>query len=170
MAEKLRRSLEEYLSLGYPFKVIADPEGGYVIEFPDLPGCLTQVETAEEIGATAEDARRAWITVAYEEGIDIPLPSYPEEHSGKFNVRLPRSLHAALVAAAERDEVSLNTYVVRLLSERNVQYRVERELAMIGQYVSRLNAKLSYQVSATSFSLSSAKENDAWIYGAVMAA
>ncbi len=42
--------LAEYLALQYPFNVIAEPEGGYVIVFPDLPGCMTQVETLEDIG------------------------------------------------------------------------------------------------------------------------
>ena len=61
-------------------------KGHYVIVFPDLPGCLTQVETAEEIGPMAEDARRAWMESVYEVGPEIPLPSYPEEFSGKFNL------------------------------------------------------------------------------------
>ena len=97
-----RKSLDEYLALQYPFQVIADPDGGYVVVFPDLPGCMTQAETMEEIPVMAEDARRAWISVAYEDGDDIPRPSYPEEYSGKFNVRLPKSLHRRLAEGAER--------------------------------------------------------------------
>jgi len=69
----------------------------------------------------AEDARRGWLTVAYEHGMEIPLPSYPEEYSGKFNVRLPRSLHRKLAEAAEHDGVSLNTYVISLLERGTAQ-------------------------------------------------
>ncbi|HVX29285.1 MAG TPA: type II toxin-antitoxin system HicB family antitoxin, partial [Nitrolancea sp.] len=89
----MRRSLDEYLALEYPFNVIADPDGGYVIVYPDLPGCLSVADSLDEVCPMAEDARRGWLTVAYEQGMEIPLPSYPEEYSGRFNLRLPRSLH-----------------------------------------------------------------------------
>lgn len=89
----MRRSLDDYLKLEYTFNVIADPDGGYVIVYPDLPGCLSVAGSMDEVGPMAEDARRGWLTVAYEHNMEIPLPSYPEEYSGKFNVSLPRSLH-----------------------------------------------------------------------------
>jgi predicted HicB family RNase H-like nuclease len=38
------------------------------------------------------------------------------ERSGQFRVRLPAELHAALVAEAERQGVSLNALVVALLA------------------------------------------------------
>ena len=109
------KPLEYYLNLQYPFVAHADPDGGYVVVFPDLPGCLTQAEKLEEIPEMAEDARTGWIETEYEEGHNIPEPSY-QEYSGKFNVRLPKSLHRSLVDAAARDGVSLNQYVVMLLS------------------------------------------------------
>ncbi len=121
MATSTKKPLSYYLNLQYPFKVVADEGGGYVIEYPDLPGCITQTEAAEEIGPTAEEARRLWITTEYEEGEEIPQPSYPEEYSGRFNVRLPRSLHRHLVALAEREGVSLNQCVVALLASAEVQ-------------------------------------------------
>lgn len=113
-----RKPLEDYLSLQYPFVVHADPDGGYVIVYPDLPGCLSQAETLDEIPAMAEEAREGWIETEYEEGRNIPEPSH-QEFSGKFNVRIPKSLHRALVGAASQDGVSLNQYVVMLLSSGN---------------------------------------------------
>jgi antitoxin HicB len=116
MATKTSKTLEEYLELNYPFRVDADPDGGYVITFPDLPGCMTQVEDVGEIGAAAEEVRRLWIMTEYEDAAEIPLPSYPEEYSGKFNLRLPKSLHRRLAALAEREAVSLNQLAVSLLA------------------------------------------------------
>ena len=121
-----RKPLEHYLSLQYPFVAHADPDGGYVIVYPDLPGCLSQAETLDEIPTMAEDARAGWIETEYEEGRNIPEPSH-QEYSGKFNVRIPKSLHRSLADAAAQDGVSLNQYVVMLLSSGNTYMQIERQ-------------------------------------------
>ena len=71
-----RQTLSHYLSLQYPFAAHVDQNGGYVIVHPDLPGCLTQAETLDEIPPMAKDARTGWIETEYEEGRNIPEPSY----------------------------------------------------------------------------------------------
>lgn len=127
MTTEERKPLEYYLKLEYPFNVIADPDsGGYVIVFPDLPGCLTQIDSLDELPHMVEDVRTLWLETEYELGAEMPLPSYPEEYSGKFNVRLPRSLHRQLVESAERDGVSLNQYVTMLLSRGDAQRGIEQ--------------------------------------------
>ena len=63
-----------------------------------------------------EDARRCWLEVAYEEGMDIPLPRSEEEYSGKFFIRAPKSLHRKLVRMARREGVSLNQFLVATLA------------------------------------------------------
>ena len=148
----MRRPLEDYLGMEYPFNVIADPEGGYVIEFPDLPGCLSVADTLDEIAPMAEDARRLWMESMYDNGMEIPLPTYPEEYSGKFNVRLPRSLHRRLAEAADREGVSLNTLVIGLLersfvtlsSDERLQ-RIEEQLADLTDQFSSVQASLTYR-------------------------
>lgn len=116
MTKTERRALSEYLAMEYRLEVIADPDGGYVIRYPDLPGCLTQIDHIDEVGPMATEIKELWMESAYDHGHDIPLPTYPEEYSGKFNARLPRSLHRQLAEAAEADGVSLNQYVVMLLT------------------------------------------------------
>jgi antitoxin HicB len=139
MAATSRMTLEEYLALDYPFVAHPDPEGGYVILFPDLPGCMTQVETIEEIGTAASEICALWIESEYEDGKDIPLPSYPEEYSGKFNLRLPRSLHRILAEGAERNNVSLNTYVIGLLERGHLQTSMQGLLQELeGRLVERI--------------------------------
>ena len=130
---KQRKPLGEYLALEYPFNVLTDPDGGYVVSFPDLPGCMTQVDNLDQVGPLAEEIRTLWLETAYAQAeLEIPLPSYPEEYSGKFNLRLPRSLHRSLAEAAEREGVSLNQYVVSLLARGDVQARLERRLEELG--------------------------------------
>jgi predicted RNase H-like HicB family nuclease len=64
-----------------PFHVIRDgivlelrgePEGGYTVAVPALPGCVTYGETFEEALAMAEDAIAGWLAVAKDEGFEIP--------------------------------------------------------------------------------------------------
>lgn len=79
-------SLEEVLARQYSLLVLAEKEGGYTIIFPDLPGCMSQMENLEEVGAVADEIRRLWIETAYNRGQEIPLPSYLDDYRGKFNV------------------------------------------------------------------------------------
>ncbi len=125
--ESERKNLEFYLSLRYPVTIHPDPDGGYVAEIEELPGCMTQAETIDEAFEAIEDARQLWIKTAYAESQGIPLPRDMEEHSGKFMVRVPRSLHRNLVRAAKREGVSLNQYVNSLL-ETGVQRDILAEL------------------------------------------
>lgn len=126
-------TLEGYLALAYPLDVIADPDGGYVIVYRDLPGCMTQVETLEEVPAAAREIRELWIESEWEDEAVIPLPSYPEEYSGRFNVRLAKSLHRRLAESAEREGVSLNTYVATLLERNDALARVEARFETINR-------------------------------------
>lgn len=126
-----RMPLEYYLNLDYPFHAVADEDGGWTIIFPDLPGCLTMVDTLDELPHMVDEVRRLWIETEYEDGGSIPLPSYPEEYSGKFNLRLPRSLHRRLAESAERDGISLNQYVAGLLAQGDALARVECRLTEI---------------------------------------
>lgn len=119
--ENSRPTLSDYLAREYRFNVVAGYpyEGGYVIEFPDLPGCMTSIESLDELVAMANEIRELWIETEYARGREIPEPSYPEEYSGKFNVRLPKSLHRQLAEQAASDGVSLNQHVVALLAAGN---------------------------------------------------
>ena len=39
----------------------ADEGGGYMVSFPDLPGCVADGETIEEAIVEARDAFAAWV-------------------------------------------------------------------------------------------------------------
>lgn len=94
------------------------PEDGlWVAAVPELPGCSTHGKTKAEALANIEEAIDEWVATAQEKGWPVPVAKTGlEEYSGRFVVRLPKSLHRQLARLAEAEGVSLNQYVVYLLS------------------------------------------------------
>lgn len=93
--------------------------GGYLITFPDLPGCMSDGETIEEVIANGRDAFSGWMSARADIGKPIPKPTRHGESAEPVRMmqRLPRSLHASLVARARAEGTSLNTLVTMLLAE-----------------------------------------------------
>ncbi len=88
--------------------------GGYLVEFPDLPGCYADGDTIEEALIEAESAMNSWIAAAKEFKEEVPQP---EKFSGQWRMRVPKSLHAALTKRAKVEGVSLNALASILLAE-----------------------------------------------------
>jgi len=107
----MAKTLEYYLGLPYTRELTPEPEGGWFVRIRELPGCMSQGDNPEEALRMIEDALRGWLEVSLEDGETIPEPRTEEEYSGKFVVRVPRSLHRQLVEEAEREGVSLNQLV-----------------------------------------------------------
>lgn len=104
----------------YPFTMrhlLPEEGGGYLIEFPDLPGCMSDGDTVEEAISNGQDAIEAWIDAAKQMGRDIPKPGELESQSGKWVQRVPKSIHLRLVRRAKEEGVSLNTLVITMLTE-----------------------------------------------------
>jgi antitoxin HicB len=69
------KTLEYYMALPYTIEIIPDEDdGGYVVRIRELPGCLTQADTWEELLEMIEDAKRLWLESALEHGDHIPEP------------------------------------------------------------------------------------------------
>ncbi len=79
----MMKTLNDYMKMSYRMEIVEDKdEGGYVVSYLDLPGCITCGETIEVAVANAVDAKKAWIEVALEEGIEIHEPDSLENYSG----------------------------------------------------------------------------------------
>lgn len=113
----MKKDFDYYMTLPYKIVLLPSPEGGYGVEIPDLPGCISQGETLAEAMSMIEDAKRAWIEIALTDQLTIPEPLRGgAEFSGKFIVRVPKSLHQELVQKARAENVSLNQLATYLLS------------------------------------------------------
>src|SRR4030067_1305094 len=104
----------------YPIEVFwSDEDEGCLAPLPDCPGCPAWGATEAEGITQAHDASTAWIKAAKAAGRAIPEPTPPLDeanYSGRFLMRVPRHLHAALARHAKRQGVSLNQYVLYLLA------------------------------------------------------
>lgn len=121
------KSIEYYMALPYRMELVADvEEGGYVVSFPDLRGCISSGDTVEQAVANANDAKREWLTAAMEDGYEIPEPTTANEYSGQFKLRIPKSLHRQLAEHSKREGISMNQYCLYLLTRNDA-------LAMTGK-------------------------------------
>ena len=113
----------------YPFEAYthvvsplsAEDGGGFLITFPDLPGCISDGETMEEAIENGRDAFISWVSARVDMKKTIPKPVIREVNvdnfSGRFVQRVPKSLHARLAMQAKKDGVSLNTFILSIISE-----------------------------------------------------
>jgi antitoxin HicB len=113
----------------YPFNVrplSAEDGGGYLIEYPDLPGVISDGATPDEAIRNGRDALEAALRTLKEFGDPIPQPGAAPA-SGQWRQRVPKSLHARLVQQARQEGVSLNTLVTSMIAEglgkRNIRLR-----------------------------------------------
>jgi len=63
------------LQLSYKILLKPEPEGGYTVNVPGLPGCITYGETLEEAKANAKEAIELYVDSLKEHGEEIPSDS-----------------------------------------------------------------------------------------------
>ena len=110
---------QEYMELPYNIVIrhIKDNSGVYYFAtVQELDGCMSDGATLEEAYANVRDAMEGWIETKLEAGLSIPEPIDTDKYSGRFVVRLPRTLHRRLSMEAEKEGVSLNQYTLYKLS------------------------------------------------------
>lgn len=97
----------------------------WAAEIPELPGCVGGGDTPQEALAEVEDAKKAWIEVALGDGKKVPEPKSFGDNalSGKFTLRLPKSLHRDLAEEADEENISLNQYILFLIAKHHYEVR-----------------------------------------------
>lgn len=113
-------NVKEYIKLPYNFVIqkINDESGEYYyVRVMELDGCQSDGETFDEAYQNVLDAMDGYIETKLTNGYEIPLPSSAEQYSGKFVVRVPKTLHQSLADEAAREGVSLNQYAIYKLSK-----------------------------------------------------
>ena len=94
--------------------------GGYLVTFPELPGCMSDGDTIEEAIDNAADAEKEWLSASKEWGKTAEKP-------GRFVARMPQWMYRGLQYNAEREGVSMNTLLVSMLARELGERSASRE-------------------------------------------
>ena len=112
-------NVNDYLKLPYNIVVrkVSDESGEYYYSrVMELEGCQSDGDTFEEAYNNVLEAMEGYIETKLSNGFEVPMPYSAEQYSGRFVVRIPKSLHQSLAAAAHNEGVSLNQYALYKLS------------------------------------------------------
>ena len=99
----------------------SDEDNSFVATIPGIKGLSAFGATREKALSELHIAAEAFFEALEAARKPLPLPKKVTPYSGQLRLRMPKSLHAALSAEAENEEISLNTYIVTLLSERHIE-------------------------------------------------
>ncbi len=121
----------------------SEEDGGFIAVVPELPGLSAFGATPEQAANELSIAKQGYLEVLEEDGDVLPEPDLLQPYSGQTRLRLPKGLHASLARGARLEGVSLNTYLVRLLSERNALAQVERRLKALEEKLAEPGPHLS---------------------------
>lgn len=108
--------------MSLPYTTIIEPindESGfyYVGRIMELEGCMADGETLEEAISSLNEVMELWIETKLEKGFAVPEPMPGASATGRFTLRLPKSLHQRLTIEADKEGISLNQYALYKLSQ-----------------------------------------------------
>jgi len=110
-------------------KEVIEGETYYVSRVKEFPGLSEFCETAEEARSLTIDALTGLKKMSDSKGTSFPEPAHIEEDfSGRITLRLPKTLHRKLSESAEDEGISLNQYIVSLISSQSGKNEVENQI------------------------------------------
>ena len=103
--------IKDYMKLPYTRLVqeMNDETGHYFYgRVLELDGCQTTADTLTELYENLNDIMESYLEIKFENNMPIPIPETANKYSGKFVVRIPKTLHQRLAIEADIEGVSLN--------------------------------------------------------------
>jgi antitoxin HicB len=93
--------------IAYPAKFKRAAEGGYVVEFIDIPSCVTEGDTLEEAKAMAKEAVSAMLYSLDSRRMTIPEPS-TIKRKGIYYIEPDLKIAFAITLKKERERLGLS--------------------------------------------------------------
>ena len=143
--------LREYLKLPYTIVLKRDEEGDFIARVKEFDGCVADGQDEMDALGNLSIVKELWLETALKAGQQIPLPeNEPELPSGKFLIRVPRTLHKSLVDLAREEDVSLNQLVTVSLAETVGRKSKVLHAVHGGEYVPNRKGETSYATNTAS--------------------
>jgi len=107
----------------------SDEDNGFIATVPEMPGLSAFGKNQSEALSELKIAAQAYIKSLRKSGKPDPIIEKISSHSGQIRLRMPKSLHGNLADSAKKESISLNTYIVTLLSKRNMEHEILKRVA-----------------------------------------
>lgn len=131
----MNRNYEKYKIL---LSMVETDEGNeYFAEFREFDFCSGCGASAEEAIKDARENLAIYIAELEEAGKDIPLPIEELEYSGRYPLRLSKSMHKKAAECAAREGVSLNSFISEAVCEKVGNSSVNRVLTQLELTIDR---------------------------------
>ena len=117
----------------------SDEDNAFIASIPGVQGLSAFGNTNEKALSELKIAAEAYFESLKKAGKTIPLANEVISFSGQIRLRMSKSLHAALSNEAEEEGVSLNTYMVTLLSERHMEQKLLKKFSDLEKMFESIN-------------------------------
>lgn len=94
----------------------SDKDQGFIATIPEFKNLSAFGKTYEDALEQAKTVLDAYIEVYIQDGETLPEPNKISSYSGQVRLRMPKDMHHQLASQAQKQGVSLNTYMVSLLA------------------------------------------------------
>ena len=92
MKSRKKKHAEHLTPLNITVLFQPEPEGGFTVLAPSLPGCVTYGKNLDEARAMAQEAVELYLETLAE--TNEPLPSFGPTYVGNVHVSVPAHAHA----------------------------------------------------------------------------
>jgi len=138
----------------------SDEDNSFVATIPGVRALSALGATREEALSELRIAAEAYFEALEAAGKPLPLPEKVTPYSGQLRLRMPKSLHAALSQEAEEAKISLNTYIISLLSERHIEQKLWNKIQALVNSLETANSERISTFNSTSQLAHKVEEND----------
>lgn len=124
-----KEAITSILSRPYSRILIPQEGGRFSAEILEFQGCFAEGDSAAIAYGNLEHAAEAWVGACLAAGTPVPEPLTNYDVSGKFALRLPRSLYQRASKVAAREGISLNQLVMNSLAEKLGAHAAEEKFS-----------------------------------------
>lgn len=108
----------------------SDKDDGFIATVPEFNNLSAFGKTYREALEELEVVLSGYVEVYNEDNVPLPEPKKLSDYSGQIRIRMPKELHQCLAREADNQGVSLNQYMVYLLS-KNYPLRAIEQFGVI---------------------------------------